>query len=180
MADVRRRLGWAAHGGRNRVIGIRLGHRWGNRPGGAWGSSARSRPHRRRSGRMLPASPGPADCGPDTGCSRQPRRDRAGALGNKSSFEVGDRAEHVENELAGGGRGINLFFDRNQSDAAGFELIDGFRQLAQGSAEAVETTTQRASPSRAPSNSACKSGRSRGRPEMTSSTRTTPACWRRR
>jgi hypothetical protein len=47
-------------------------------------SSARSRPlwlptDRRRSGRtLLPASPGPADCAPDAGCSRQPWRDRRG------------------------------------------------------------------------------------------------------
>jgi hypothetical protein len=43
----------------------------------------------------------------------------AGALGNKSSFKVGDRAEHMENELTGGGRRINVFFDRNPSDATG-------------------------------------------------------------
>jgi hypothetical protein len=49
-----------------------------------------------------------------------------------------DRAKHVEDELAGSGRGVDLLLERDQPDTACFELIDGFQQFAQGPAEAIE------------------------------------------
>jgi hypothetical protein len=49
---------------------------------------------------------------------RDSRGETVARVGNKSSFEVGDRGEHVENALADGGRGINLLQTRPQITSA--------------------------------------------------------------
>ena len=51
---------------------------------------------------------------------------------------MGDRAEHMEHEFAGGRRGIEAFLEADEVDAAGLEVGDDFEEFAQGASESVE------------------------------------------
>ena len=68
-------------------------------------------------------------CGPDA---------VLGPLCDQAALELGDGAEDVEHELAGGGRGVDLLLEGDEGDLALLQLLDDLEQLAQRSAEAIE------------------------------------------
>ena len=49
----------------------------------------------------------------------------AGPLGDEPTLEMGDRAEHMEHELAGGRGGVEAFLETHEVDALGLEGVDG-------------------------------------------------------
>ena len=61
----------------------------------------------------------------------------ARAFCDQPSFEMGDRTEYVEDQLAGGGRSVDLLLNADQVYAAVLQVFDDFQQFLQGPAEAV-------------------------------------------
>ena len=62
----------------------------------------------------------------------------AGTLGDEPLLEVGDHAEHMEHEFAGGRGGIEAFLEADEVDAAGLDVGDDYEEFAQGASESVE------------------------------------------
>ena len=54
----------------------------------------------------------------------------AGALCDEAAFELSNRAEDMEHQLAGGRRNIDFLFEREKRDSALLERFDDFEQLA--------------------------------------------------
>ena len=81
-------------------------------------------------------SPDPAPGGP----AELPRRGDAvaGPLGDEPTLEMGDRAEHMEHELAGGRGSVEAFLETHEVDALGLEGVDGLEEFTQRAAEPVE------------------------------------------
>ena len=50
-------------------------------------------------------------------------------FGDQSPFKLGNRAEDVKHQLAGGRRGIELFLQGEQRDAALLECLDDIKQF---------------------------------------------------
>ena len=64
------------------------------------------------------------------------------AFGDQLAFELGQRGEDPEYELAGGGGGVDrgaLPGEHLQPDAAGGQVVDGVDQVVQVAAEPVES-----------------------------------------
>ena len=59
-------------------------------------------------------------------------------LGDQPSFEMRDRAEDMEDQLAGGRSGVDLLLKTDQGDAARLEQGDGCQQLAERAPEALK------------------------------------------
>ncbi len=51
---------------------------------------------------------------------------------------MGDRAEHMEHELAGGRGSVEAFLETHEVDALGLEGVDGLEEFTQRAAEPVE------------------------------------------
>ena len=51
---------------------------------------------------------------------------------------MGDRAEHMEHELAGGRGGVEAFLETHEVDVLGLEGVDGLEEFTQRAAESVE------------------------------------------
>ena len=60
------------------------------------------------------------------------------ALGDQPPLEVGDRAEDVEHQFAGGRRGVDPLLEAGEVDAAGLEFPDRPQQLRQRAPQPVE------------------------------------------
>ena len=61
-----------------------------------------------------------------------------GPLGDEATLEMGDGAEHVKDEFAGGRRCVDFLFQAQQSDPAFFEGSDRGEQFRQRAPEPVE------------------------------------------
>jgi hypothetical protein len=61
-----------------------------------------------------------------------------GALADEVAFEFSQGREHVEDELAAGGGGVDRLLQAAEPDAAVGQAGDGVDQVAQGAAEAVK------------------------------------------
>ena len=61
-----------------------------------------------------------------------------GPLGDEATLEMGDGAEHVKDEFAGGRRCVDFLFQAQQSDPAFFEGSDRGEQFGQRAPEPVE------------------------------------------
>jgi hypothetical protein len=61
-----------------------------------------------------------------------------GAFADEAAFELGQGGEHVEDELAAGGGGVDRLLQAAEPDAAVGEVGDGVDQVAQGAAEAIK------------------------------------------
>jgi hypothetical protein len=83
-----------------------------------------------------------------------------GAFADEVAFELGQGREHVEDELAAGGGGVDCLLEAAEPDAALGQAGDGVDQMPQGAAEAVEFQTTRVSPGRSWSKSCSRVGRS--------------------
>jgi hypothetical protein len=59
------------------------------------------------------------------------RKTVLGALADEAALEMGDGAEHVEDQLADGQGGVDLLLERLQVDAALRREIDDLEQLAE-------------------------------------------------
>jgi hypothetical protein len=103
--------------------------------------------HHRRSATMAPAGSG---CGQPGG----------GAFADEVAFELGQGREHVEDELAARGRGVDRLLETAEPDAALGQASDGVDQMAQRAAEPVEFQTTRVSPGRSWSRTCSRTGRS--------------------
>ena len=53
---------------------------------------------------------------------------------------MGDRAEHMEHELAGGRGGVEVFVETHEVDALGLEGVDGLEEFTQRAAESVKAS----------------------------------------
>ena len=62
----------------------------------------------------------------------------AGALGDEPALEVGDGPDDVEDQLAGGLGGVDVFFEADQVDVVRLEVFDRFEEFLEGAPEAVE------------------------------------------
>ena len=72
------------------------------------------------------AAPGPSS-----------RQSSGGALADQVAFELGQGGEHVEDELAAGGGGVDRLLEAAEPDAALGQSSDGVDQMPQGATEAV-------------------------------------------
>ena len=62
-----------------------------------------------------------------------------GAVADEVAFELGEGAEEVEHEFAAGGRCVDVLGERSEPDLVFGEGSYGFDEVAQGSAEPVES-----------------------------------------
>ena len=62
----------------------------------------------------------------------------AGAFADEVAFELGQGGEHVEDELAARGGGVDRLLEAAEPDPAVGQAGDGVDQVPQGAAEAVE------------------------------------------
>ena len=62
----------------------------------------------------------------------------AGAFADQVAFELGQGREHVEDELAARGGGVDRLLQAPEPDATVGQAGDGLDQVAEGAAEAVE------------------------------------------
>jgi len=62
----------------------------------------------------------------------------AGAFADQVAFELGQGSEHVEDELAAGGGGVDGLLQAAESDPALGQLGEGVDQVAQRPAQAVQ------------------------------------------
>ncbi len=62
----------------------------------------------------------------------------AGSLGDEAPFELRDRAEDMEDQFAGGGGGVDLFFEGEERDLSRLQDLDHLQQFAQRPSEPVE------------------------------------------
>jgi hypothetical protein len=61
-----------------------------------------------------------------------------GAFADEVAFELGQGGEHVEDELADGGGGVDRFLEAAEPDAAVGQAGDGVDQVPQGAAEPIQ------------------------------------------
>ena len=64
----------------------------------------------------------------------------AGAFGDEAAFELGNRAEDVEHQLAGGRRRIDFLFEREKRDPAFLERFDDLPYLVRCRPMPLEAT----------------------------------------
>jgi hypothetical protein len=76
------------------------------------------------------------------------------------AFELGQGVEHVKDELAAGGGGVDRFLQAAEPDAALGEFGDGVDQVAQRAGQRSSFQTTRVSPGRSWSRSCLRVGRS--------------------
>ncbi|GAC86226.1 hypothetical protein GP2_064_00010 [Gordonia paraffinivorans NBRC 108238] len=69
----------------------------------------------------------PPDPTASPGCGEAGR----GAFADEVAFELGERAEDGEDQLAAGGGGVDRFGHRPEADAALFEVGDDLKQMWQ-------------------------------------------------
>ena len=84
----------------------------------------------------------------------------AGAFADQVAFELGQGGEHMKDELAAGGGGVDCLLEAAEPDAAVGQAGDGVDQVPQGAAEPIEFQTTRVSPGRSWSRSCSRAGRS--------------------
>jgi hypothetical protein len=63
---------------------------------------------------------------------------RGGAFADQVAFELGQGGEHVEDELAAGGGGVDRLLEAAEPDAAVSQPGDGVDEMPEGAAEPVE------------------------------------------
>jgi hypothetical protein len=61
-----------------------------------------------------------------------------GAFADEVAFELGQGGEHVEDELAAGGGGVDRLLEAPEPDAAVGQAGDDVDQVAQGAAEPIQ------------------------------------------
>jgi hypothetical protein len=88
----------------------------------------------------------------------------AGPLPDQVAFELGQGGEHVEDQLAAGGGGVDLLLQAAEPHATLGQAGDGLDQVAQRPAEPVGLPDHQVSPGRSWSRTWARTGRSAAAP----------------
>ena len=109
-----------------------------------------------------------------------------GALPDQVAFELGQRPEDVEDELAAAGGGVDLLLQGLEADAPLLKQGDGVDEVAQGAAKSIQPPDDQGVAGAGKSRASSRPGRSAWEPLAVSvNSRSQPAlvnasCWRAR